>query len=211
MNTNSLFSETMLTAGQAASLLSREKRVKIYEKDIVRLYSIHFNHPMEWRPRRFLESKYGTDIADRTYFIDHNDLNELIDNFESIYPRLQTYKHSEEEIVFAFYWVFRGRTRILRVYKGSSSGLPLMSTVCDKYVYKVASKHEGKEYRDGEEPQLSDFVNEAHQLKLVEIMNIFKEDDWYTYRYRRCKAFMGYNKKEFEAAVKRHFERQNVK
>ncbi len=215
MSTNRFFSETKLTAGQAASIISRIKKVKLYEKDIVRLYSIQFNHPMEWHPSRFLKSRYGCDIMERTYFINQNDLTELVDNFDSIYLQLLTYKQSEEETVFAFYWVHlnnqEGAGKILKVYKGSGSDLPPKSTVCDKYVYKVALKHEGKTYWNGEEPRLSDFADEVHQLKLVEIKNIFKEDDWYTYRYRRCKAFMGYTKKKFEAAVKKHFERQNRK
>ena len=209
-------SQTKITAGNAAQLMSNKTKVKIYAKDIIALYDIYYKSHMKWDYCGFFRHKYGS-VMDRTYFITQEELGELIENFASIYPRLQTYKQSEEEMIFPFYWIWdtdshrTAKIKVLKVYEGSRTNLPSKSTECDKYVFKVASKYEGRIYWGREEPKISDFIEEAHQMKLANIKNIFHENDWYTYRYRRCKAFMGYKKAEFEAAVKKHFERQNRK
>jgi len=67
--------------------------------------------------------------------------------------------------VFAFFWTWKNQgskrrprwCKVLKTYEGKRSSLPKNSTVCERKVYDMAKKAEGRVYTGWNEPTISEF------------------------------------------------------
>ena len=161
-------SQTNLTAGHAAKLITKAVNKKISAKDVKQLYMIYFRNEMEWHHSGFYKGATGKTMG-RTYFISSDETQDIIDNFGTLYPVLEEQKKSAEEDVYAFYWTWENQGskrrphwgKVLKPYEGKRSCLPKNSTVCERNVYEVAKKAEGRIYTGWSEPKISEFNNES--------------------------------------------------
>ena len=161
-------SQTNLTAGHAAKLITKAVNKKISAKDVKQLYMIYFRNEMEWHHSGFYKGATGKTMG-RTYFISSDETQDIIDNFGTLYPVLEEQKKSAEEDVYAFYWTWENQGskrrphwgKVLKTYEGKISCLPKNSTVCERKVYEVAKKAEGRIYTGWSEPKISEFNNES--------------------------------------------------
>ena len=119
---------------------------------------------MEWHHSGFYKGTTGETMG-RTYFISPDETQDIIDNFDTLYPVLEEQKQSTEENVFAFFWTWKNQgskrrprwCKVLKTYEGKRSSLPKNSTVCEKKVYDMAKKAEGRVYTGWNEPTISEF------------------------------------------------------
>lgn len=161
-------SQTNLTAGHAAKLITKAVKKKISAKDVKQLYMIYFHNDMEWHHSGFYKGATGKTMG-RTYFISLDETQDIIDNFDTLYPVLEEQKKSAEEDVCAFYWTWENQgssrrprwCKALKTYEGKRACLPKNSTVCERNVYEVAKKAEGRIYTGWSEPNISEFNNES--------------------------------------------------
>ncbi len=157
-------SQTMLTAGESAKLITKAVGTKVSVKDLKLLYELHNGSHMEWHHSGFFSSTSGRTMG-RTYFISPDETQSIIDNFDTLFPILEEHKKSEEEVVCAFYWIWKNQgsnrrprwCKVLKTYEGKKSCLPKNSTVCERNVYEVAKKAEGRIYTGWNEPSMSEF------------------------------------------------------
>lgn len=123
---------------------------------------------MEWHHSGFYKGATGKTMG-RTYFISLDETQDIIDNFDTLYPVLEEQKKSAEEDVCAFYWTWENQgssrrprwCKALKTYEGKRACLPKNSTVCERNVYEVAKKAEGRIYTGWSEPNISEFNNES--------------------------------------------------
>ena len=155
---------TNLSAGQAAKYISKAVKKNISAKDVRLLYEIYFECDMEWHHSGFYKGTTGKTMG-RTYFISPDETQDIIDNFDTLYPVLEEQKKSTEEKVFAFFWTWKNQgskrrprwCKVLKTYEGKRSSLPKNSTVCERKVYDMAKKAEGRVYTGWNEPTISEF------------------------------------------------------
>ena len=194
-----------LTAGEAAKDLSKVVGKKVSAKDIKELYTEQFGKEMEWHHSGFYKGKYGNTMG-RTFFISKDELEIITKNFNSLNP---------SRIVYAYYWIWEKVSgkwcKILKSFCGKKTELPQNSTICDEFTYKVVVKREGTTYHGWEEPQDSDFKEDADKLRLKNYRNIFMYEHWAKVKWSRSKAFMGHTKSEFQIAANKHYKRQMMK
>ena len=167
-----LASQTELTAGEAAKLITKAVGIKVLAKDLKILYELQFKDEMEWHHSGFFSGTSKRTMG-RTYFISPKDTQVIIDNFSTLYPSLKDSKAKADENVYAFYWEWfncgskrRQRwSKRLSVYTGKRTNLPKNSTECDIYVYQAAKMAEGRIYSGWDEPTISEFMNQANMIK----------------------------------------------
>ena len=86
---------------------------------------------MEWHHSGFYKGATGKTMG-RTYFISLDETQDIIDNFDTLYPVLEEQKKSAEEDVCAFYWTWENQgssrrprwCKALKTYEGKRAYQP---------------------------------------------------------------------------------------
>lgn len=124
-------SQTNLTAEQAAKFITKAVKKNISAKEVRLLYEIYFKCDMEWHHSGFYKGSTGNTIG-RTYFISPDETQDIIDNFDKLYPVLEEQKKSAEENMYAFYWTWKNQgskrrprwVKVLNTYEGKRAYQP---------------------------------------------------------------------------------------
>jgi len=96
-------SQTMFTAGESAKIITKSVGRKVSAKDLKFLYELHYGTHMEWHHSGFFSGISGRTMG-RPYFISPDEMQDIIENFDTLFPVLEEHKKSAEEVVCAFYW-----------------------------------------------------------------------------------------------------------
>ena len=161
-------SQTNLTAAQAAKYISKSVNRKISTKNVRSLYNIFFRCEMEWHHSGFYKGETGQTMG-RTYFISPDETQDIIGNFDTIYPVLEEQDKKANQNVYAFYWMWENQGskrrphwgKVLKTYEGKRSCLPKNSTICDRKTCDSAKKAEGRIYTGWSEPDISEFKSDS--------------------------------------------------
>lgn len=156
---------TMLTAGHAAKIISKAVSTKVSAKEVKELYRLHYGCGMEWHHSGFYQGATGQTMG-RTYFISPEETQEIIENFSTLYIKLDKKKRCDEEVIYAFYWEWKNIrskrnpqwSKVLKTYYGVRASLPKNSTECDLNTYLAAKNAEGRVYSGWSKPLISDFT-----------------------------------------------------
>ncbi len=151
-------SQKKMTAGEAAAFISKKTKVKILAKDLHIICKEILHFEMEWHHSGFYKNYSGKKQMGKTYFIDSEHVNQIIDDFDRIYKELLAFK---ESLVYAIAWSWieqNGKNvKKLFVFKGKRCDLPEHAIICTKAEYNRAKRCDGRIYTGWEEPSLEDF------------------------------------------------------
>ncbi len=157
-----------LTAGKAAAIISKATKVKISAKDLHMIYEKVLNEEMEWHHSGFYSGSNGRTMG-RTYFIDYDEVEDIIKDFDRIYGELVALKKKADEKVYAICWMwdteragsyfkYKRYIKRLYVYQGTRNKLPKNAIECNESTYNAAKECEGRVYRGYDAPTLEEFM-----------------------------------------------------
>jgi hypothetical protein len=167
-------SQSKLTAGEAARLLSRKTGSKMLAKDVKGLYLTHFGHEPEWHHSGFYQGAGGRTMG-RTFFLSEEEVDVLAENYVAITKKMaddilrkeNEERRKRETVVMGFYYTWEsdyggryGRKqnyKVLHSYEGNELHMPDDFTPCDAETFEKVKAKEGKRYYGWDEPKIQEF------------------------------------------------------
>lgn len=167
-------SQTKLTAGEAAKVISKNTGKKVLANDVKALFKAHYGREAEWHHSGFYNGSQGRTMG-RTFFLDEEQVNELTEHYDEIFAKLKETAQREAEeldrqkstIVQGFYWTwghdYGGRYgkkrsyKVLQAYEGNEANKPVNFTPCSPEVMDKVKAAAGRKYFGWDEPSLSEF------------------------------------------------------